>query len=401
MEGWRQMADYTSASTNKTHVKCEQWRKRADAILASGRSVYLFGAGQYGRVIYEHIFKRRGIRCFIDNDPAKWGRTYNGLIVHSVERFLYEEPFATMDKEFPKHVKKPLVLVTPGNNAVAEAILKKCADLSIEAELFSPGLMEPLMPPSDFNVFPNLNAMNEPVTNHGFNASEFMDYLLSDEGRANTSKLLFFNSRVANFLHEMDRRAAVSTHDFIDRHMSHCTFSHHQGALIATVTDRINELDGHIIECGVFRGQTIRWLARNFAGKIIHGFDSFEGLPEDWTYMPKGSFDIKGVMPKVPDSVRLYKGWFEDTLPKWVEEHKSTPISLLRVDCDIYSSTKTVLSALKPLIVSGTWILFDELFGYRGWEQHEYKALQEFLAETGLHYEYYGFGYTFVLGYIK
>ena len=49
-----------------------------------------------------------------------------------------------------------------------------------------------------------------------------------------------------------------------------------------------------------------------------------------------------------------------------------------------YSSTKCVFDNLGPQIVSGTVIMFDELMGYEGWEQHEYRALQE----MGKPYEY-------------
>lgn len=67
--------------------------------------------------------------------------------------------------------------------------------------------------------------------------------------------------------------------------------------------------------------------ARIFPDQTIHGFDSFEGLPEDWSHVLKGAFgEIKGALP---DNVRLYKGWFEDTLPEWFKLHGDKPISLL------------------------------------------------------------------------
>jgi hypothetical protein len=45
---------------------------------------------------------------------------------------------------------------------------------------------------------------------------------------------------------------------------------------------------------------------------------------------------------------------------------------------------------MKNRIRNGTVILFDEYFNYPGWELHEFKAFQEFIAHTGLSYRYIG-----------
>ena len=42
-------------------------------------------------------------------------------------------------------------------------------------------------------------------------------------------------------------------------------------------------VDGHYLEFGVFTGGTIRFIARRIGQRIIHGFDSFKGLPEAWS----------------------------------------------------------------------------------------------------------------------
>ena len=81
----------------------------------------------------------------------------------------------------------------------------------------------------------------------------------------------------------------------------------------------------------------------------------------------------------------------------WAKENGDVPISLVRVDCDIYSSTKTAFDELGHLVRPGTWVLFDELIGYRGWEHHEYKALTEFLDHASLNVEYIAYGLTYVL----
>jgi hypothetical protein len=61
------------------------------------------------------------------------------------------------------------------------------------------------------------------------------------------------------------------------------------------------------------------------------------------------------------------------------------------VDCDLYSSTKTIFDLLGHLIYSGTIIIFDELIGYRFWRRHEYKAWMEFVKQAGIAFHYIAF----------
>ena len=104
----------------------------------------------------------------------------------------------------------------------------------------------------------------------------------------------------------------------------------------------------------------------------------------------KGRFNKQGKLPKVPGNVILHPGWFEESLPGFTEKFRD-PVAYMHVDCDIYSSTKTVFNHLAGQIVPGTVIVFDEYFNYPNWQQHEYKAFQEFIAEHNLQYEYLGF----------
>ena len=122
--------------------------------------------------------------------------------------------------------------------------------------------------------------------------------------------------------------------------------------------------------------------------KIVYGFDSFDGLPEDWRYDSlKKEFSLDGNLPQVNGNVRLVKGWFNETLPVFVKSHPQK-CAFVHVDCDLYSSTKTIFDTLKNQIGAGTVIAFDEYFNYPGWQEGEYKAFQEFIAETGLEFEY-------------
>lgn len=135
------------------------------------------------------------------------------------------------------------------------------------------------------------------------------------------------------------------------------------------------------LEFGVYEGYTLRrWakLLRNPASSL-HGFDSFEGLPEVWDGLrPKGTFDVKGMLPQYDDPrVSLHKGWFEETLPRFaLPAHERL---VLHLDADLYSSTKFVLDTLRESISPGTIIIFDEFCD----RLHELKAFDEFLQATG------------------
>lgn len=144
---------------------------------------------------------------------------------------------------------------------------------------------------------------------------------------------------------------------------------------------RQSDQNGLFLEFGVATGRTIRYLAAHRTSPI-YGFDSFEGLPEDWrSGFEKGAF--AGNLPPVPSNVTLIKGWFNETLPKFLSSH-SGMVSLLHIDCDLYSSTKHIFGSLGDRIVKGTVIVFDEYWNYPGWHQHEHKAFEEFKASRSL-----------------
>ena len=148
--------------------------------------------------------------------------------------------------------------------------------------------------------------------------------------------------------------------------------------------------NGLMLEFGVYKAQTINYLARLRPDKVIHGFDSFEGLPEKWVVVPKGTFNLEGKLPEVEKNVILHKGWFQDTLPGFLEHYKEA-VAFMHVDADLYSSCKYVLETLKQRIVPGTVIQFDEYFNYPGWQEGEFKAFQEFVNKYNIDYEYLGY----------
>ena len=149
-------------------------------------------------------------------------------------------------------------------------------------------------------------------------------------------------------------------------------------------------IEGQFFEFGVNWGTTIRYIA-SLTDQEIHGFDSFEGLPQDWETEYQGSYSTYGKMPDVPENVTLHKGWFKDTLPSFFAEFCPS-ISFVNVDCDLYSSTVEIFDNLDDRITAGQIFVFDEYLGYRNWQNHEFKAFQEYVARTGVAYEYLGFG---------
>ncbi len=145
---------------------------------------------------------------------------------------------------------------------------------------------------------------------------------------------------------------------------------------------------GLICEFGVFEGESINYIAKKLPNRTIFGFDSFEGLPEDWrTNFEHGAFSTGGRLPQVQQNVTLLKGWFDATLPGFAAEH-SGPIAFLHIDCDLYSSTKCILQHLGSRLVPGSIIVFDEFFNYPGWEEHEFKAFSEFAAARSMNHKY-------------
>lgn len=153
---------------------------------------------------------------------------------------------------------------------------------------------------------------------------------------------------------------------------------------------RLAPAQGLVLEFGVGHGESLGWLASEAAGRRVVGFDSFEGLPEDWrTGFERGAFD--DASPDRPGSPgELVVGWFDDTLPEFLSG-TGEPISLLHVDCDLYSSTVTVLAAALPRMAPGGVVVFDEFFNYPGWSHHEAKAWQQAVATMGLTPEYVGY----------
>jgi len=188
---------------------------------------------------------------------------------------------------------------------------------------------------------------------------------------------------------DLQFRAKQESLDYIAAHMSEALIFADRWDLLSFALKE-SPAQGLALEFGVGDGGSLRHLAAS--GRVLHGFDSFEGLPEHWsgTFERKGKFSRGGALPNVPSNVALHPGWFNATLPEFLKTHPNH-VAFLHVDCDIYASTRTVFDLLGSRLRPGTVIVFDEYFNYPNWRRHEWKAFQEFIRDSGFSYSYLGF----------
>jgi O-methyltransferase len=184
-----------------------------------------------------------------------------------------------------------------------------------------------------------------------------------------------------------------------------CDFTHSMiGAKrmrnIEECLDRVREenIPGDVAETGVWRGGAAVFMRGYLAAygmddRLVWAADSFEGLPKPTSQADLG-FDYSSATTPIlavsldevrelferygllDDGVRFLKGWFRDTLP-------AAPIkalSLLRLDGDLYESTRDGLQALHDKVVPGGFILVDDYGDFPPCR----KAVDEFRAERGI-----------------
>ena len=150
--------------------------------------------------------------------------------------------------------------------------------------------------------------------------------------------------------------------------------------------------EGYYLEFGVYSGTSIKFFSKYLKKNNIYGFDSFEGLKEHWfgTTVVKGTFDLKNKIPSLPKNVIPVAGWIQDTLQTFLNE-KNPKINFVHIDVDTYETTKFILDLIKPRLVKGATILFDEFYNFEGWDVGEYKALTEIFNKN--EYKFEAFAY--------
>ena len=152
------------------------------------------------------------------------------------------------------------------------------------------------------------------------------------------------------------------------------------------------EADIDYLEFGVARGSSfIWWSSKNKHPKSrFVGFDTFTGLPEAWDNVPAGSFTVHRGIPQIQDSRCIFEvGLFQDTLFGFLGRFALDRRTVVHIDCDLYSSTLFVLTALAPRLKKNDIIMFDELGSIRH-PTHEFRALCDFLSVYKLSYKVIG-----------
>jgi O-methyltransferase len=132
------------------------------------------------------------------------------------------------------------------------------------------------------------------------------------------------------------------------------------------------------LEFGVASGSSFFWWMKKNTNpnSLFRGFDTFEGLPEDWGGFKKGAMSFE--QTQVNDGrAEFIKGIFQDSLFPFIESNKSllsTKHKVIHMDADLFSSTIFVLSQLYPYLRKGDIIFFDEF----NVANHEFLAFKIF-----------------------
>jgi Macrocin-O-methyltransferase (TylF) len=159
--------------------------------------------------------------------------------------------------------------------------------------------------------------------------------------------------------------------------------------MYSAVNDKLSNQSISYLEFGVWKGDSLRaWTTIN-TNPLTHfyGFDSFEGLPEDWIKgfgraTKKGQFGLDGAVPSISDSrVTLINGWFQDTLQSFLDITQLSHPIVVNNDSDLHSSTLYTLCMLNPILQPGDIIIFDEYSSpaneYLAWEEYKHAFMRK------------------------
>lgn len=160
-----------------------------------------------------------------------------------------------------------------------------------------------------------------------------------------------------------------------------------------------SEVDNNAInylEFGVASGESFKWFMQQSKNKDSNffGFDTFDGLPEDYGPYKKGSFSTGNKFPEINDSRgQFYKGLFQQTLPSFLQHFDNSKQTVLMMDADLYSATLYVLSSMSEFLKKGDLIFFDqfavpthEFRAYLDYTQSCYKNLQLIAAANNFYF---------------
>lgn len=165
-----------------------------------------------------------------------------------------------------------------------------------------------------------------------------------------------------------------------------------------SVAKAVHDIDGAVVECGVWRGGMIAGLARILGpNRMYHLFDSFQGLPEaktiDGEKAVRWQKDVEApdyfdncsvpadfarqAMDRAGVPYALHEGWFDQTVPAFAQQHKDK-VALLRLDGDWYESTWCCLEHLFPLVCQQGVVIIDDYYYWDGCS----RAVHDYLSKT-------------------
>lgn len=142
---------------------------------------------------------------------------------------------------------------------------------------------------------------------------------------------------------------------------------------------KLDSVKINYLEFGVAFGGSFKfWTDFNKnADSHFFGFDTFEGLPEDWGTFKKGAMSFN--IPQIDDvRVEFIKGLFQDTLLPYLDKNGkllNQGTNVIHMDADLFSATIFVLTQLYKYLKKGDIILFDEFTV----PTHEYLAYKIFV----------------------
>lgn len=129
---------------------------------------------------------------------------------------------------------------------------------------------------------------------------------------------------------------------------------------------------GHIVEYGSYRGGSAIFMAyvaqKLYPGMKVYALDSFEGMPptdKNVDAHNAGDFsdtDVNKLQERIDelklDNMVLVKGFFEDTNDGVMAQ--AGKISLAHIDCDIAPAVKYSYEGVRPFMVDGGYLVFDD-----------------------------------------
>lgn len=153
--------------------------------------------------------------------------------------------------------------------------------------------------------------------------------------------------------------------------------------------EKLDSIAIDYFEFGVCGGHSFKWwLEHNKnTGSKFYGFDTFEGLPENFGPFAKGSMAVALESLNINDPrASFYKGLFQDTLVPFLDNYRSDRKKLIHLDADLFSATLFSLSQLYRFLNDGDILLFDEF----AVPKHEFMAFKIFTESFYVNYEVIG-----------